>query len=67
MLEIAAPAAVDAGLQQIVRLTRGLPKQAPIELVEVAKLMGEGDCDRQFEVGLDLILGGVAQRSGVSG
>lgn len=63
MLELcAAPATGTTGLEQIVRLTRALPRDTPIQLVEVARLMCDCDMDYQFELGLDLILTGLEAR-----
>ena len=60
MLELsAAPAPGATGQEQIVRLTRALPRDAPIHLVEVARLMADCDMDYQFNLGLDLILTGL--------
>jgi len=63
MLELSAtPAAGTTPLEQIVRLTRALPRETPVHLVEVARLMCDGDIDYQFELGLDLILSGLEAR-----
>lgn len=63
MLELScAPAAGSTQLEQIVSLTRALPRDAPAQLVEVARLMSDCDMDYQFELGLDLILVGLEAR-----
>lgn len=62
MLELSAPAAGTTGLEQIVTLTRSLPRDAPVHLVEVARLIAECDMDYQFKLGLDLILIGLEAR-----
>ena len=63
MLELScAPAAGSTPLEQIVSLTRALPRDAPPQLVEVARLMSDCDMDYQFELGLDLILVGLEAR-----
>jgi len=63
MLELScAPAVGATQLEQIVNLTRALPKDAPTYLVEVAQLMADCDMDYQFKLGLDLILAGLEAR-----
>jgi TetR/AcrR family transcriptional regulator, tetracycline repressor protein len=63
LLELsAAPAAGATEMEQIVTLTRALPRDAPIHLVEVARLMADCDMDYQFNLGLDLILTGLEAR-----
>jgi AcrR family transcriptional regulator len=63
MLELSAPPASGTSeLEQIVALTRALPRDAPVHLVEVARLMADCDMDYQFDLGLDLILTGLAAR-----
>ena len=57
MLELSAPSRVGNQLKQIVRLTRNLPPEAPVRLVEVARMLADCDMDDQFELGLDLIRG----------
>lgn len=55
-------AAVPTGsteLEQVVSLTRAMPREAPARLVEVARLMADCDMDYQFQLGLDLILAGL--------
>ncbi len=46
-------------LERLVSLTRAVPREAPVHLVEVARLIAECDMDYQFELGLDLILAGL--------
>jgi AcrR family transcriptional regulator len=58
----AAPTACTTGLEQIVRLTQALPRDTPVHLVEVARLMADCDMDYQFTLGLDLILTGLEAR-----
>ena len=43
-------------------LTRSLPPEAPVGLVEVARVMADCDMDHQFDLGLDLILSGLGAR-----
>ena len=62
MVELSAPVVGGTGLEQIVSLTRALPRDAPIHLVEVARLMCDCDMDYQFDLGLDLILAGLEAR-----
>ncbi|MGH7777717.1 MAG: TetR/AcrR family transcriptional regulator C-terminal domain-containing protein [Candidatus Dormibacterales bacterium] len=63
MLELASPPPEGSTpLEQIVCITRTLPKDAPTHLVEVARLMCDCDMDRQFDLGLDLILAGLEAR-----
>jgi hypothetical protein len=63
MLELSAPApSGDTRLEQIVSLTRALPQDTPVHLVEVARLMCDCDMDYQFKLGLDLILTGLEAR-----
>ncbi len=63
MLELSYAALADAsGIEQIVRLTRALPREAPVHLVEVARLCADCDMDYQFNLGLDLILTGLEAR-----
>jgi AcrR family transcriptional regulator len=63
MLELSAvPVPSATGLEQIVQLTRALPRDAPVHLVEVARLMADCDMDYQFNLGLDLILTGLEAR-----
>lgn len=63
MLELTcAPAAGSSQLEQIVNLTRALPRDAPMRLVEVARLMADCDMNYQFNLGLDLILAGLEAR-----
>jgi hypothetical protein len=50
------------GLEQIVRLTQALPRDTPVHLVEVARLMADCDMEYQFNLGLDLILTGLESR-----
>lgn len=63
LLELScAPAQGSTQLEQIVSLTRALPRDAPVHLVEVARLWSDCDMDFQFELGLDLILSGLEAR-----
>ena len=63
LLELScAPAQGSTPLEQIVSLTRALPRDAPVHLVEVARLWSDCDMDFQFELGLDLILTGLEAR-----
>jgi AcrR family transcriptional regulator len=63
MLGLSTAATADAsGIEQIVRLTRALPRDAPVHLVEVARLCADCDMDYQFNLGLDLILTGLEAR-----
>lgn len=63
MLELSSPMpAGDSELEQLVTLTRSLPRDAPPNLVEVARLMATCDMDHQFDLGLELILAGLEAR-----
>lgn len=63
LLELScAPAQGATQLEQIVSLTRALPRDAPTHLIEVARLWSDCDMDFQFELGLDLILSGLEAR-----
>jgi AcrR family transcriptional regulator len=63
MLELSAlPAAGTTELEQIVMVTRALPRDTPVHLVDVARLMADCDVDHQFNLGLDLILAGLEAR-----
>ena len=63
MLELSAPPPAGATrMEQIVSLTRTLPQDAPIELIEVARLICDCDMDYQFKLGLDLIVSGLEAR-----
>ena len=63
LLELScAPVARGTPLEQVVMLTRALPPDAPVRLVEVARLMADCDMDYQFDLGLDLILTGLEAR-----
>src|SRR5712692_8039370 len=63
MLELSAPPpSGQTRLEQIVSLTRALPQDTPMHLVEVARLMCDCDMDYQFKLGLDLILTGLEAR-----
>lgn len=63
LLELScAPTQGSTPLEQIVSLTRALPRDAPVYLVEVARLWSDCDMDFQFELGLDLILSGLEAR-----
>lgn len=63
MLEL--PAASVSGsteLERLVSIARSVPRDAPANLVEVARLMADCDMDFQFELGLDLIITGLEVR-----
>jgi AcrR family transcriptional regulator len=63
MLELSTPPPSGTTVtEQIVNLTRALPKDAPFHLVEVARLVCDCDMDYQFNLGLDLILTGLEAR-----
>jgi AcrR family transcriptional regulator len=63
MLELSTPPPVGASTtEQIVNLTRTLPKDAPFHLIAVAQLICDCDMDYQFKLGLDLIVSGLAAR-----
>jgi AcrR family transcriptional regulator len=63
MLELSTPPPAGASrTEQIVNLTRTLPKDAPFHLVEVAQLVCDCDMDYQFNLGLDLIVSGLEAR-----
>lgn len=63
MLELSAPPpAGESQMEQIVKLTRALPQDTPVHLVEVARLMCDCDMDFQFKLGLDLIVTGLQAR-----
>lgn len=63
MLELSAmPAAGTTRLEQIVPLTRTLPRDTPVHLVEVTGLMADCDMDYHFTLGLDLIVTGLETR-----
>jgi hypothetical protein len=63
MLELSAPPpSGETRLEQIVSLTRALPQDTPVHLVEVARLICDCDMDYQFKLGLDLILTGLEAR-----
>lgn len=63
MLELSAPPpSGETEMEQIVSLTRALPSDTPVNLVEVARLMCTCDMDYQFKLGLDLILIGLEAR-----
>jgi hypothetical protein len=49
-------------MEQIVSLTRTLPQDAPIHLIEVARLICDCDMNYQFKLGLDLIVSGLEAR-----
>ena len=46
-------------MEQIVSLTRTLPRDAPMYLIEVAQPVCDCDTDYQFKLGLDLIVSGL--------
>ncbi len=60
-LSAAAPAG-STDVERLVNLTRSVPPEAPVQLVEVARLIADCDMDYQFELGLDLILAGLERR-----
>jgi len=63
MLELSTPPPAGATrTEQIVNLTRTLPKDAPFHLVEVAQLVCDCDMNYQFNLGLDLIVSGLEAR-----
>ncbi len=63
MLELSTPTPASADrTEQIVNLTRTLPRAAPFHLVEVARLICDCDMDYQFNLGLDLIISGLEAR-----
>lgn len=64
MLELSTPVppAGATPTEQIVNLTRTLPRDAPFHLVEVAQLVCDCDMDYQFDLGLDLIVSGLEAR-----
>ncbi len=63
MLELSTPPPAGATrMEQIVSLTRTLPRDAPIHLIEVAQLICDCDMDYQFKLGLDLIVSGLEAR-----
>ncbi len=63
MLELSTPApAGETRMEKIVSLTRTLPRDAPIHLIEVARLICDCDMDYQFRLGLDLIVSGLEAR-----
>ena len=63
MLELSTPPPAGATrMEQIVSLTRTLPQDAPIHLIEVARLICDCDMDYQFKLGLDLIVSGLEAR-----
>lgn len=64
-LELSCACGADPGasqVEQVVAITRALPAETPTYLLEVARLMACCDMDRQFELGLRLILDGLAAR-----
>jgi len=64
-LELSCDCGVDPGasqVEQVVAITRALPTETPTHLLEVARLMACCDMDKQFELGLRLILDGLAPR-----
>ena len=63
MLEL--PAASISGsteLERLVNIARAVPRDAPANLVVVARLMADCDMDFQFDLGLDLIITGLEVR-----
>jgi len=66
-LELSCACGVDPSaspVEQVVAITRALPAETPTHLLEVARLMACCDMDRQFELGLRLILDGLGARLG---
>jgi len=60
LLELsAAPPTGSTDVERLVNLTRTVPRDAPVHLVEVAQLIADCDMGYQFELGLDLILAGL--------
>jgi len=60
LLELSAAAPTGSTeLERLVNLTRAVPPEAPVHLVEVARLIADCDMDYQFQLGLDLILAGL--------
>ena len=49
-------------LERLVSIARAVPRDARANLVEVARLMAGCDMDFQFDLGLDLIIGGLEVR-----
>jgi len=70
-LELSCACGVDPGaseVEQVVAVTRALPAATPTNLLEVARMVACCDMDQQFELGLNLILDGLASRlAGPSG
>lgn len=63
MLELSTPPPAGGTMtEQIVNLTRTLPRDAPFHLVEVARLVCDCDMEYQFNLGLDLIIFGLESR-----
>ena len=63
LLELSAPRMpVSGGLAQVVSLTRALPADTPVNLIEFACFICDCDMDHQFKLGLDLILTGLEAR-----
>lgn len=62
LIELSAAPSAGTDLEQVVSVTRALPRDAPIHIVEVAMLMCDCDMDYQFGLGLDLILAGLEAR-----
>ena len=49
-------------LERLLSIARAVPRDAPANLVEVARLMADCDMDYQFQLGLDLIIAGLEVR-----
>ncbi len=49
-------------LERLISIARAVPRDAPAQLVEVARLMADCDMDYQFKLGLDLIISGLDVR-----
>jgi hypothetical protein len=49
-------------LERLVSIARAVPRDASANFVEVARLMADCDMDCQFDLGLDLIIGGLEVR-----
>ena len=63
MLELsAASVSGSTELERLVSIARAVPRDAPASLVEVASLMADCELDFQFDLGLDLIITGLAVR-----
>lgn len=60
LLELSAASPTgNTELERLVSLARAVPRDAPAQPVEVARLMADCDMDYQFKLGLDLIIAGL--------